>query len=259
MVNQKENRLGEERYSNQGCLMKVVEYNQYRDIVVEFQDEYKARVHTNYQCFLFGKVKNPYYPSVYSVGTIGIKHPVSINCKAIKEYKVWSDIIQRCYDEKFKNKRLTYKNATCCEEWLLYENFYEWLHSQENFNKWISGELWAIDKDILVKGNKVYSPEACCLVPSNVNVLFTKNNICRGNLPIGVAKYGERYIALCNNPFTNKQDKLGVYSTPEDAFRVYKKYKENLIKQVAEIEFNKGNITEQCYNAMMNYEVEITD
>lgn len=45
---------------------------------------------------------------------------------------------------------------------------------------------WALDKDILVKGNKIYSPETCCFVPQEINNLFTKRKSCRGTLPIGV-------------------------------------------------------------------------
>lgn len=157
-------------------------------------------------------------------------------------------------------KNPSYQNVTCCNEWLLYENFYEWLHSQGNFDKWLSGNGWDIDKDILVKGNKVYSSETCCLVPQNINKLFIKNDVIRGILPLGVSRDRGKFRALCNNPFTKEYEYLGEYETPEDAFYLgYKPYKENIIKKVAQIEYDKGNITEICYNAMMNYEVEITD
>lgn len=252
-------RIGEQNFNHQGCLMEIVEYRQYRDIIVEFQDENRAKVHTNYQCFLLGNVKNPYHPSIYGAGVIGNKYLVSVNCKAVKEYKTWSGVIQRCYDKKYQNEQSVYKDVTCCKEWLLYENFYEWLHNQSNFSKWCDGDLWAIDKDILVKGNKIYSPDTCCLVPLNVNTLFTKNNQCRGALPIGVSISGKYYRASCQNPLTNKCEKLGNYSTPEKAFQAYKNYKEDLIKQIAQIEYNNGNITEKCCDAMMKYQVEITD
>ena len=69
MIDTKEH-LQEEKYNNQGCLMKIVEYNKLNDIVVEFQDEYKTRVQTIYANFKSGSIKNPYYPSVYGVGII---------------------------------------------------------------------------------------------------------------------------------------------------------------------------------------------
>ena len=64
-------RLGEIKTSNQGCKMKIIEYNTYDDIIVEFQDEYKAKVHTRYGKFKNGSIRNPYYPEVCGVGYIG--------------------------------------------------------------------------------------------------------------------------------------------------------------------------------------------
>ncbi len=256
-------RLGEEKLNYQGCLMKIVEYNNTLNIIVEFQDEYKARVHTCYAQFRSGSIKNPYCISVYSHGIVGDKCPASINGKSIKEYKAWNDMLRRCYGNiKGEKHKRNYGDVTCCKEWFFYENFYEWLHKQENFNKWLNGERWNLDKDILVKGNKIYSPETCCLVPSNVNNLFTKRNIARGSLPIGVHKNknkNNKYVAQCQNPFIHKYIVIGEYKTSEEAFQNYKIYKEDIIKQVAQNEYDKGNITKQCYDAMMNYEVEITD
>lgn len=257
--NEKEERLGLEILNNQNCLMKIVEYNKASDIVVEFQDEYNTKIHTDYRHFLNGSVRNPYYKSLYGVGRVGNKYPASINGKDTKEYKVWNHMIERCFSKKYHDKQHTYKDVTCCKKWELYDNFYIWIHNQSNFNQWFDGKRWGLDKDILIKGNKVYSPNTCCLVPQNVNNLFTKNNIIRGNTIIGVHEQNGKYLSLCNNPFTNSQEYLGSYNTQEEAFLVYKKYKEQIIKQVAEIEYEKGNITKQCYEAMMKYEVEITD
>lgn len=256
---QKVERLGKENYNNQGCLMIVVKYNSATDIIVEFQDEYKTRIKTAWKEFSNGGIKNPYYPEVYGIGVVGNKCPTTLNHKQIKEYEAWCNMLRRCFCEEEKQKYPTYKDVICCEEWLLYENFYKWLHSQENFDKWANGDKWCLDKDILIKGNKIYSPENCCIVPNHINTLFIKCDKSRGDLPIGVSEHGSGFQARCMNSIINKEIYLGTYETPFKAFLAYKSYKENLIKQVAEIEFNKGNITEQCYNAMMNYEVEITD
>lgn len=239
--------------------MKIIKYNNAHDVVVEFQDKYKANIHTEYKHFLSGNVKNPYYTSVFNVGMIGNKYPSFVNGKSTKEHLMWRHMLERCFCDTFKNKHPTYENSSCCEEWLLFENFYEWLHSQENFDKWLNGERWAIDKDILIKGNKIYSPETCCLVPSNVNLLFTKRDTLRSDLPIGVRKNGNGFQAQWCNPFINKKEFSSTYSTANKAFIKYKYCKENLIKKVAKSEYSNGNITKQCYDAMMCYEVEITD
>lgn len=251
--------LYEENYNNKGCLMRIVEDNSYSNIVIEFQDEYKARVRTQYCNFKSGSVRNPYTPTVYGIGMTGNKYPAKLNGRNTKEYDTWTNMIQRCFNAKLKEKQPTYENVDCCDEWLHFEKFYEWLHSQSNFDKWYEGKRWAIDKDILIKGSKIYSPETCCLVPQNVNCLFLKREAERGKYPIGVTYRNEGFLASCHNPFTNDREELGYYSTPERAFNAYKDYKENLIKQVAQIEFDKDNITKECYEAMLSYKVEITD
>ena len=251
------NRIGSERLNNQGCTMKIVEYNSHSDIVVEFQDEYLTRIHTNYSNFMNGAVSNPYRKAVCGVGVTGNKY--DITKEAIKEYRTWHNMLTRCFDDKYKEKHKTYYDAECCDEWLLFENFYEWAHSQSNFDTWINQKRSALDKDILFKNNKIYSPKTCCLVPYNVNNLFCKANNIRGELPIGVRKRRNKFTAECVDPLLGELKYLGMYNTQEEAFKAYKTYKEDLIKQVAQIEFEAGNITEECYNAMMKYEVEITD
>lgn len=52
---------------------------------------------------------------------------------------------------------------------------------------------------------------------------------------------------------------IGIYTTVEEAFEAYKKYKEKLIKEIADIEYKKGTITKECKNAMYRYTVEIND
>lgn len=252
-------RLGEEKYNKQGCLMKIVEYNGWDNVIVEFLDNQKTRIRTQYSNFLRGEVKNPYHPSVFGVGVVGVKYPISIKSKCVKEYIAWKSILSRCYNDKYKESQPSYKNVICCNEWLSYENFYEWLHKQFNFKKWLNGKRWCVDKDILVKGNKIYSPETCCLVPENVNNLFVKKDKSRGNYPIGVTKNGNKFQAGCANPFTNKTESLGKYPTSEKAFFAYKKRKEEIIKQVAQEEYENGNIIKLCYEAMMKYEVNIDD
>lgn len=244
----KTERCGEKNLNYQGSIMRIIQYNKSNDIIVEFQDKYKAKVKTGYKHFKSGNVKNPYLPSMLGVGIIGNKY-----LSNSKEYNTWKGMLHRCYDENFKKKNIAYKNVTCCEEWLLFDNFYGWLHEQSNFEKWLNGKRWAIDKDILIKGNKVYSPNTCVLVSSNINNIFVKRDNGRGNLPLGVMKSNDKFGAIFNGKY------LGTFNTPEQAFKVYKKEKESYIKQVAQEEYNKGNITKRCYDAMMKYEVEITD
>ena len=134
----------------------------------------------------------------------------------------------------------------------------EWI--EENYYK-VPGEVMCLDKDILYKGNKIYSRDTCIFVPQRINTLFVKNDNDRGDNPIGVSDLPSgNYRVDCNNGY-GKLIKLGVYSTKEEAFQVYKQYKEKVIKET--IDSYKGKIPEPFYSrlkeAMYNYEVEIDD
>ena len=188
---------------------------------------------------------------------------ITKNGKPTKEYETWRGIIRRCsHLEKDLERHPEYKDVNICEEWLHFKNFMTWLQSQPNYDKWkIGGRSWTIDKDIIHKGNKIYSPDNCCLVPNNVNVLFTNRKNHRGTPAPGVnyAKWMNRYRAAVNNPLLCKTVQLGSYKTLQEAFEVYKKTKEIIIKSVAEIEYALGNISKKCYDAMLKYEIKITD
>ena len=252
--------IGESNYSHQGCLMKIVEYNSASDVIVEFQDKYKAKMHTQYHRFLNGSVKNPYAQSVCGVGITGKKYPASLMGRDTKEYSTWRGMLYRCFDKKTKERNSAYKNATCNEEWLLYEIFYEWFHKQDNFDKWYNGKMWALDKDIIKKGNNIYSANTCCLVPQGINSLFVKNDALRSDLPIGVEEVNGKFRSIkVHDVVTGKLKGSCLLSTPEEAFQIYKMNKEAWIKHVAETEFSKGNITKKCRDAMIGYKIEIND
>lgn len=247
----------------QNYKMKIIYYKNNMDIIVEFQDKWKAKVHTRWDHFISGNVKNPYAPLVYNRGMTGEKYITYENGDNTKEYTTWYNLFIRCYDQKLhlENKNRAYIDCNICDQWFLYDNFYEWLHSQDNFNKWFNGMHWDIDKDILIKNNKIYSSDKCLLVPKAVNELFLKNKWNRGEYPIGVSYRKDTgcYTARCNNPLTKEREYLGSFTSENDAFNVYKNRKEKIIKQVAEKEFHENNITEKCYIAMINYEVDIHD
>ena len=159
---------------------------------------------------------------------------------------------------KFKKKDITYDDCIVCEEWHNFQNFAEWY--EENYYE-VDGKPTFLDKDILIKGNKIYSPQTCVFVPRLINNLFTKRQNERGLYPIGVEPYKDtnKFKAYCNTFYNGKNQKkyLGLYNTIEDAFKVYKESKEANIKQVAD-EY-KDKIPDKLYEAMYNYKVEITD
>lgn len=249
-------RTGEINYNKHGSKMIVYKYITNENIDVYFPEYNWVAKHVQYNTFKRGYVKCPYEKSVHGVGYIGEgKYKVSENGKETEIYRIWRGVLCRCYVSRIHEKHPTYKDCEMCEEWHNFQNFAEWY--EENYYE-IEGEKMCLDKDILFKGNKLYSPNTCVFVPHNVNSLFTKGDSVRGELPIGVAidKRQNKYQAQCRNQY-NKRKWLGYYSTPEEAFQVYKNFKENLIKQVADK--YKSYIPEKLYNAMYKYEVEIDD
>ena len=118
-----------------------------------------------------------------------------------------------------------------------------------------------LDKDILVKHNKIYSPETCVFVPQTINKLFTKRQNDRGESVIGTSPIDGKYRARCYmiNLETGKSkcEYLGLFDTQEKAFKIYKYYKEKNIKMVAD--YFREQIPDKLYDALYNYEVEIDD
>ena len=257
---QKQERIGEENCNLYGTLMRIIEYNDSKDIIVEFQDKYKVKVHTGYGNFKKGEVKNPYDKTVHGVGYIGEgKYKVSINGKNTIAYKVWFSMIQRCYDPYYLDKHPTYRDCIVCKEWHCFQNFTQWY--EENYYE-CNDEQMELDKDILIKGNKIYSPETCIFVPHRINSLFTKSNAKRGNCLIGVCFHKRDRIYESNCSVLDKKGSkrgiyLGRFKNEIDAFIAYKQFKENYIKQVAD-EYKKL-IPTKLYEALYKYEVKIND
>lgn len=269
-MGKKIDRTGENSISNEGCVMKIIEYNGTKDIIVEFQDEHEYRIHTRYQVFKKGECKNPFHPSVFGHGYLGVdKNGEVPKTQEFKngrwrdtwEYGKWIAMLRRCYDNKYKEREPTYKDVTCCERWLCFAYFLEDLEILKEEHNWSKDEKLNLDKDILNKGNKEYNLENCVLIPSYINSLFTKSDGLRGEYPIGVCynKQHKKYQAHCN--INRKLKNLGYYSTPEQAFNAYKIAKEKEIKRVVNECVSKGYVVKnsRLYKAMIDYQVEIED
>ena len=205
-----------------------------------------------------GVVKDKLVPSLYGVGIFG-DEVVRIDGKLIKEYMVWSSMLQRCYSNIYQQKRPTYLGCEVSNSFKTYSYFKEWCGKQVGFNQLDDeGKSFALDKDILVKGNKVYSEDTCCFVPKEINSLLISRKGGRGDTLIGVT-YHKRNKKFVVRLSTGKgvQSNLGSFDTEVEAFKVYKQAKEAYIKQVANKW--KGQIDPRVYEALMKYEVEIYD
>ena len=227
--------------------MKIIKYRNCDDIDVQFMDSYGyIRQHITTGNFKNGKVKNPYDRTVYGVGMLGVgRHKARKDKNGMHvKYLEWKTMLERCYANNGKHPAY-YGICTVCDEWQNYQIFADWF--EEHYYE-VKGRLH-LDKDILVPGNKVYSPETCVLIPQRINMLFMNMGNAAG-LPNGIRQTSAgRYSSLFQGI------SLGTYDTLEEAFSVYAKEKECVIKQIAN-EY-KNIIPNNAYDALMNYEVRI--
>ena len=257
----KVNRVGEINYNTFGSKMIIIKYRKYSDIDIYFPEYDWTFKNSAYKEFKKGNIACPYEKRVYGVGYLGEgKYKAYENGKKTKCYRTWYDMLRRCYDEKNLKRNPTYIDSEVCDKWLNFQNFAKWFY--ENYYE-IEGQKMCLDKDILYKGNKIYSPDTCVFVPHNINVLFTKRDKVRGDYPIGVHyhKASGKFQAKCN-VYDYKENKqklkhLGLYNSPQKAFESYKEFKEKHIKKVAD--YYKDLIPEKLYRAMYEYEVNIND
>mgnify|MGYP000216883871 FL=1 len=235
---------------NYGKLV-VLEYRGHLDVIVKFEDTgYETTTRANE--LRKGEVRDRSLPSVCGVGIIG--NGIARVCGVeTRDYQLWKSMLCRCYDEKYSNKYPTYKDCEVSDNFKYFPYFKDWCSKQT----WFGKEGWQLDKDILVKGNKVYSEDTCCFVPKDLNSLLTHRKKDKGLYPVGVSYKPRinRYIAQIRKFKENIH--LGCFATPDEAFCAYKEAKEAYIKEVAEL--YKDRIDPRVYEALMNYVVEITD
>ena len=236
---------------------KILKYNNARNVEIQFsQTGYETTVQlTNIKS---GIIKDPYSPSVYGVGILGTKYLSTVNGVRTKEYALWMDMLRRCYSDTYKKKNQTYIDCEVSDKFKSYEYFYEWCNKQIGFSVDGNGNQFQLDKDLLIKANRVYSESTCVFLPKEINSVLTKCTASRGEHLIGVCWHNasKSFIARARKN-KGKSESLGYFKTEIEAFNAYKVAKESFIKEQANKW--KGKIDDRAYNALMNYQVEITD
>lgn len=219
----------------------VVEYNNNKDVLVKF-DRTGATVACRFDALRHGQVADRTQPTVYGVGIVG-DMTTKKSGKIVPSYLAWKGIMQRGYGG---HNRVAYAEVTVCDEWLTYKNFHDWYEMYHRTG-------YELDKDILKKGNKIYCPEYCRYVPSEINKVFighiNKNKV----LPVGVTynKNSKSYAAAIS--IDDKVKNLGYTSTIEEAHDLYKVAKLDRIHSLA----NKYKAVIDCdvYDTLINWEV----
>lgn len=241
-------RTGEVYTFLDGSNMIIVEYFGCRNLTIKFDD--KTMVYgKQYGDFRKGNVFNPSKKSVYGVGYFGVgKYISEKNGKCTIDYNKWSGMFNRSYSDEYHLLKPTYKDCTVHPDWHNFQNFAKWF--EENYV-----EGFELDKDVLIKGNKVYGPSTCCFVPREINTLMRTVRKKSNGLPVGVRFRDSKFVVAVQ--ICTKQKHIGSYSDINEAFNAYKTVKEQGIKYVANK--HKNRITSECYNALMNWEIDIND
>lgn len=225
--------------------MKIIDYTNSANITVEFQDSNKYKISTTYQNFKRGTVKNPYDITVYGVGYLGVGEYVCwVEGEHTSHYTLWENILARCYNEKDRHNRPTYKDCIVCDEWLNFQNFAKWY--DENAYDTGDGSRLHIDKDILVSDNKTYSPDTCILVPQPINMLFmTKSKKIDSDLPNGINRSMNGYKAQYNAKH------LGTFKTLKEAIVQRETERRKHIKKT--VNRYKSVLPFKVYNALLTH------
>lgn len=182
-------------------------------------------------------------------------------------YRTWSSLLNRSLYHN--TNKSCYDDIILCDEWKVYENFKKWY--DEHYYE-IEGEEVELDKDLLIKGNKIYSPQTCLFVPQYINnILVNKSKqtithrktpknqspIDNDILPVGVTWCNDKKKYRASINYHGKVKNLGRYNTIQEAFNTYKQAKEQYIKDVAEQ--YKPYIPQVLYDILINYKIDIND
>lgn len=237
--------------SNKYGDVKILEYKNNKQVVIMFlntgfiKEESMGEIRS-------GHIRDSSLPTTCGVGFVDVEG-ASIGREMTSWYAAWNGMINRCYNENLRYRHLSYKDCTVSESFKYLSNFKEWYHKQIGSDQ----QGWALDKDILVKGNNIYSEDTCCFVPPEINGLFIKADRIRGKYPIGIYEDKQAGKFKVRISVEGKQKHIGRYYCEKEAFYAYKQAKEAYIKEVANKW--KDKIDPRVYEALMNYEVEITD
>ncbi len=217
--------------TNEDGSVVVVEYRGADEVEVKHCDEIGHKCIVSASNLRRGAIKNPFIRSVYGVGFLGIgPHPTRSDGKLTRTHSRWRDMIGRCYDQNMHKRSPSYAECSVIEDWHNFQNFADWIVGQ----KYHDSKDFHLDKDLIVLGNKQYSPETCSLVPREVNNLLLDNFSRRGDLPLGVSfrKDSNRYCAYLN--VKGNSTCLGLFDTPDEAHATYAKAKKDYVLKVAD-------------------------
>ena len=244
--------VGQIYVNKKGSKAEVVYYQNSKKVWICFLDDAGYVKSVGAGDLKKGNFKNPFHPSVYGIGCTGIlSEDVKNHPLYKKAYSCWSSAVERCYSETWHRKFPTYEKCTVCDDWLIFTNFFKWFINQ------IGSEIEGIqlDKDLLIRGNKIYSPETCCLVPCILNNIVLNNESSKGRYKRGVTFDKRRGVFQASLSLKNKQKTLGVYKDEDSAHEAYLVAKKSIIVELANDW--KGRVDDKVYFALLGWDVDV--
>lgn len=166
--------IGDIFKTNEGYDIQIISYIDRHNVLIKFVERPSYQVWSTMQNIKKGQIKNPYHPSVYGLGFYGVgNYTARINNKKTEQYIKWFSMFVRCYDEGYQERQPTYIGCSVSDEFMDFQNFAQW-YDRAIYDCEYPLEL---DKDLMIEGNKVYSPMSCCFIPKEINnALRSKRN-----------------------------------------------------------------------------------
>ena len=219
--------------------------------VFEQEVRYHLRGQNCPYCWAKQKPQYGHRKPLYGIGVLDVDYALNNDKITNLAYKHWHNIFLRCYSKSYQERNPNYIGCTIDERWHKFSAFKEWF--VENYR-----DGYVIDKDLLVCGNKVYSPDACCVIPQEINCLIVTRHRKSGRFGKGLSITPKgKYIAFITKH--NKTYNLGHFNTIEEAFATYKQGKISYVREVADAYYKDGKITKEVYDALYRYEPKFKD
>ena len=240
--------VGKRFENKQGDWCTIKEYISATKIVIEFDGYPDNLKQVAVAALKNGSFKNNYKPTIYGKGYIGDgKYQGSKKDGTDFVYGIWNNMLARNYDPYVQSKQPAYIGCSVCDEWLCFQNFADWYMNHQSY-----GLGYNLDKDLLGRDNRVYSPETCTMLPPELNVMISGSTASKNGMPLGVGKIDKGYTARLNKGKEGREY-LGYYKTAEEAHRVYVEAKERYVKNKA-LEW-ANRIEWKAFVALMNWTV----
>lgn len=238
-----------ETYPNGKGTITVLEYVKAIKVLAKHNDEHGHEMWTQADRIRKGSVRNPFEKHKGGVAFTGYGYCHKLDRELRnKIYSTWKCLIARVFSKavECKGRRNSYLDVGICDEWLNFQNFCEFVVENKYYK-----EHYHLDKDLLIKDNKVYSPETCCFLPQIINGVISIVYETGNGLPVGVNIKNNYYEAAISHK--GKRKRLGKYETPEEASAAYVLAKESYVKELAH-EW-KDRIEPRAYQALLDWTV----